>query len=161
MSATIFMNFSEKKIKGDVTAKGYEDWIDLSACSFSVNRACEYRAGSGGSRNAQPAQISTVSMSRGFDMSSGPLFEQALFGKGEKIKVSYMKSGEGGEGDLQPYLELEFEDCLLTSFTVDGINESISVAFTKMRLRQYTTGANNQRKAPMVVGYDMLTATRW
>ena len=82
----IYMNYNDKKIKGNVTAKGYEDWIDISSFQFGVGRGISMEVGQMANREATRPSLSEISLSKLMDGSSGGLFKESVSGA-EGVKV--------------------------------------------------------------------------
>ena len=61
-------------INGEVTAAGYEKWIDVGSLQFGVGRAISTPVGGGSKREAGHPSISEITLSKTFDNSSIELF---------------------------------------------------------------------------------------
>jgi len=74
MTMAIYMNYNGKKIKGNVTATGYEDWIELDSIQFGVGRGISMEVGNMANREATRPSLSEVVVTKMMDNASGGLF---------------------------------------------------------------------------------------
>ena len=153
----IYMQFPG--IEGPVTAKGYKGWIELESCQLGTNRNVKNPTVSGGNREASVPSVSEVVVTKVQDSASGGLFRAALIGTGKKVNIDFVKGKEA------PYLSLEMENTLISSYNVSGHGgsgndrpmESLSLNSTKI---SYTTKATASSKDPKAVkdkaGWDLV-----
>lgn len=76
----IYMNFNKNAPKGNVTAKGYEDWIEVDSFNFGVGRGISMEAGAMANREASRPSISEVTVTKRIDAASGGLFKASVSG---------------------------------------------------------------------------------
>ena len=149
----------EKKIKGDCTVKGHENWINLQSLELGVGRAIS-ASGSGKDRDTSTPSFSELTMSKGTDISSTELFAQAIYGKKicDKAVVHFLQTG--GAGADQIYMEIEIYEPIISSYSVSSggerPSESVSVNFTKVVVKysQFTEGGKTTKADPK--GYDLM-----
>ena len=60
----IYMNFNGNNPQGNVTAAGYENWIEVDSMSFGVGRSITMQAGAMSNREASRPSISEVTVTK-------------------------------------------------------------------------------------------------
>lgn len=137
----IYMNY--EGISGSVTAKGFEKNIELESCQIGQHRTTNSSTGNGANREASTPQISEIVITKSLDQSSNSLFRETLSGKGKKVKIVFVNTGN------VPYLTIELENVLISSYSVSGHGggasndrptESLSLNFTKITFTAGTEG---------------------
>jgi type VI secretion system secreted protein Hcp len=158
----IFMNFDNKKVKGNVTADGYDDWIDVNSLSFGVGRAISMEAGSMANREASRPSISEITFTKPMDSASSGLFAQSVAGDaGVKVIFNICQTGAK---KVEKYAEYELEDCIVSSYSISASEsgkpyETISLSFSKIMSDLAMTDKTNKNGTPVKVGYDLAKAT--
>lgn len=109
----IYVKF-EQEIKGTVTVKGHEDWIEFNSYSLSATRHIQVQ---GADRDVSHANISEFMLTKGADKTSPEFFIQALVGTAfTKATIVVMHaSGSGKNG--QRLLTIELEKPIVSSFS--------------------------------------------
>jgi len=154
----IYMKYGD--IKGSVTTKGYEEWIDLGSASLSVSREIRPVHGNAQSREAAAVHVSEVSISKEDDPSSADIFQEALTGTGKLIKIHFLQSkAAGGGATLQSFMEWELEGSLISNYGVGGgaggkPSESLSLSYVQISNKRIEYDKNNIRKDPKTVVYN-------
>ena len=153
----IFMNYNDLKIKGNVTAQGYENWIKLDSLQFGVGRGISMEAGNMSNREATRPSISEMTVTKIMDASSSGLFKESLTGTaGVKVVIDIVKTGSD---KIEKYVSYELEDVLVSSYSVsagDGApNEGISLSFAKITMSYTAADRKNAGGTPERVGYDL------
>jgi type VI secretion system secreted protein Hcp len=130
----IYMNWGNSvppKIKGDVTAVGHVDWIELSSAQYGMGR--NVTAPTGNSR--QPSSGPTISemvITKGNDSSSPSLFRESVNGEGTPVLIDFVKI----EASPVIYLQLKLTNVLISRAVVSGgggrATESLTLNFTKL-----------------------------
>src|SRR5262249_7714181 len=129
----IYMKFGSIKgsktpqIKGGVTAKGHEGWIELQWAQLGVHRNPSPVA------NREEPSVSEIVVTKDLDVSSTELFRASLWGKGTDVEIHFVKTD-----DPNPYLTIKLKNVLLSNFSVIGHGgvghsqpmESLSLNFT-------------------------------
>ncbi len=155
----IYMNI--EGIKGKVTAKGHEDWIDISSLQWGVGRAISSSIGSSADREASKPSISEVSVTKMMDISSPLIFTEACIGKGKVVKINLCTTGSD---QIQTYMEYTLEDCMISGYSVssggDRPSESISLSFTKMEMKFIPYDDSGKASSPIPAGYDLMKGTK-
>jgi type VI secretion system secreted protein Hcp len=150
------------KIKGNVTTKGFEGWIELSNIDFSAKRSITTRIGHQTDRETGIPRISEITLVKNVDKSSPYLFEALLNGTSmDKVTISVCKNGSNAKVSSQYILH----DVMVSYYEeqVDGASENggqdhVNLNFTKIEKRY--TPYDNQGNAQSAVstGYDLSTA---
>ncbi|HTQ43580.1 MAG TPA: type VI secretion system tube protein Hcp [Polyangiaceae bacterium] len=126
------------EIKGECQEAGHEGWINVDSVQFGVGRSVT-TTGGGGDRDTSNPSFSEVVFSRGSDKASPELFMQSIAGKSlGKAEVHFIQTG--GVDKKQVYLTYEFEEAIVTNYSIssggDRPSESFSINFTKVS-KQY------------------------
>ncbi|KAJ3062886.1 hypothetical protein HK102_008619 [Quaeritorhiza haematococci] len=130
----IFMKI--EGVKGSAVGK-YKDWIELHSAQLGSGRSVNSPTGRGANREASVPSLSEIVVTKSNDIASTQLFRLSLSGEGKKIVIHFVK--EDGKGAV-PYLALELENALISSYSVSGHGgaagdrpmESLSLNFTKI-----------------------------
>jgi len=156
---SIYLNIDG--IKGKVTAKGHEEWIDCSSVQWGVGRAISSAVGTSADREASKPSISEVSVTKLMDESTPSIFTEACVGKGKKVMIHLCTVGSD---QINTYMEYELEDCMISGYSMssggDRPSESISLSFTKMTMKFIPYGKDGKPESPLPAGYDMATGTK-
>ena len=114
----IYMNFNNKKIKGNVTAAGYEDWIELDSFSLGTGRGITMEVGNMANREASRPSISEVSVTKMMDNASGGLFKESLTGvEGVVVQIHIVQTGAK---QVEKFAAYELTDVLISSYSVSA-----------------------------------------
>ena len=157
----IYMNFNEKSPAGNVTAAGYEDWIEVDSMSFGVGRSISMQAGAMANREASRPSISEVTITKPLDAASGGLFKASVTGdSGVKVEIHVVQTGAE---KVEKYAVYKLEDVIMSSYSVSASaggapQESISLSFAKIEAVLTHADKTNKNTKNMKVGYDLTTA---
>lgn len=150
---SMYLNY--EGIKGEATAEGHEEWIDIHSLQWGVSRGLSATTGTNQNREATSTTISEVTFTKLTDDSTPYLFREACVGKGKEVKIHLTKTDD----TLQSYIEYTLRDVMISNYTVntDGERpiESISLSFTKMELRYIPHDDQNNIKTPVSQIYDI------
>lgn len=155
----IYMNYNDKKIKGNVTTEGYEDWIELDDFGFGVGRGISMEVGAMANREATRPSLSEVSLSKAMDASSGGLFKESVTGsEGVKVVIHLVQTGSS---TIQKYAEYTLENCMVSSYSVSAPGggaprESVHLSYGKLMSDLSNADKDNKNAASMKVGYDLV-----
>ena len=148
-------------INGKVTAKGHEEWVDVSSLQWGVGRAISSAVGTSADREASKPSISEVSITKMMDESSPLIFTEACVGKAKLVKIDLCTVGTD---QIDTYMSYELEDCMISGYSVssggDRPSESISFSFTKMTMKFIPYDKNGKPQSPLPAGYDMAAGTK-
>ncbi|MBU6955660.1 MULTISPECIES: Hcp family type VI secretion system effector [unclassified Hahella] len=154
----IYMNYDGLKVKGNVTAEGYKDWIRLDSFQFGVGRHITMEAGHMSNREATRPSISEISVSKLMDTASSGLFKESLTGTaGVKVLVDIVRT----QADkIEKYVSYEMEDVMVSSYSISAgaesaPAESISLSFSKVTMSYTAADKKHAGKTPERVGYDL------
>jgi type VI secretion system secreted protein Hcp len=160
----IYMKVPE--ILGDVTTKGWEQWIALDSCSLGCTRDVKPPSGKTQSREGGAVHVSDIQVSKGYDCSSSKLLQETLTSTGKIVKIQFLQSkGAGGGATLQTYLELELEGCMFSNWSMGGGGgdgggkpaESLTLNYAKISYKAIEYDRMNKAKDPLIVSYDVGT----
>jgi len=154
----IYLNYDG--IPGDVTAKGHEQWIDVSSLQWGVGRGITAASGSEADREGSTPSISEIVITKSNDSASPNLFRAscgtAPVGEGKTVKIDFCKTDVD---QPEPYLQFELENTLVSGWSMssggDRPTESVSLNFTKVTMTNTPMGDDNQTGTPDRPFYDL------
>ncbi len=158
----IYMNFNNKAPAGNVTASGYEDWIEVDNFNFGVARAVSMEPGAMANRESSRPSISEVTLSKALDAASGGLFKSAVTGdEGVDVEIHIVQTGAD---KVEKYATYKLTDCIISSYSVSAAaggapTEAISLSFSKVEADLAHADKTHKNSKNMRVGYDLTTAT--
>jgi type VI secretion system secreted protein Hcp len=151
----IYMNFDEKKIKGDVTTEGYTEWIELHSFQWGVGRGISTPVGSDSDRESSMPSVSEVTVTKDQDKATIELLKAALEGEGVKVVIDFVKTDKKPE----TFLTYELTDVLISGYSVssggDRPSESLSLNFTKIECKYTPMKSKNEKGDPKSVTYNI------
>jgi len=148
-------------IKGNVTAEGYKDHIDIQSMTFGVGRGISMDPGNLANREATRPSISEITVTKLMDNSTTSLFKESVTGSaGKKVKLKFVRTGADKVNEFMNY---ELEDCLVSGYNVSGNGDSqpietITLSFSKILINHTDNDHTNKAGSPARVGYDLSTA---
>ena len=157
----IFMNYNKLGIKGNVTAKGYEDWIDISSMQFGVGRAITMDVGNMSNREASRPSLSEVTITKTMDCASGPMLGQSVTGdSGVEVVIAVVATGAK---QVEEFCKYTLQDVLVSSYSISAAGDSApseSLSFSFSDIMCEVTGADktNKNGKNIKVGYNLVTA---
>ncbi|MBB5211387.1 Hcp family type VI secretion system effector [Microbulbifer hydrolyticus] len=158
----IYMNFNSNTPAGNVTAKGYENWIEVDSFSFGVGRGISMEAGAVANREATRPSLSEVTVTKRIDAASGGLFKSSVTGdEGVKVEIHVVQTGANS---VEKFAVYTLEDVLISSYSISASAggapaESISLSFAKIEADLAHADKTNKNPKNMRVGYDLTTAS--
>ena len=141
-------------IAGESKEAKHKDWIDVLSWSFGESRPVGPAAGSGG--GAGKVQMNDFNFVAATSKASPKLFLACATGQHMKeAKLSAVKAG----AMQQEYLSWTFADVLVTSYQTSGSDgdisvDSVSLAFSKVKVEYKAQKADGSLDAPVVAGWD-------
>jgi type VI secretion system secreted protein Hcp len=145
-------------IKGDVTAEGYADQIEVHSFHFGIHRQIGSPMGGNQDRESSPPSVSEVTISKSTDAASTGLFEAALYGEGKTVTLSFVKTDSG---QLETFLSYELDEVLISGYSMssggDNPSESVTLNFTKIIMKNTPTGSSNETGTVMPTGWNLGT----
>lgn len=157
----IYMNFNGTNPAGNVTAAGYENWIEVDSLSFGVGRSISMQAGSMANRESSRPSISEVTITKPLDAASGGLFKSSVTGdSGVTVEIHIVQTGAD---KVEKFAVYKLEDVILSSYSISANSgsaphESISLSFAKIEADLTHADKTNKNTKNMKVGYDLTTA---
>ncbi|MFV1982709.1 MAG: Hcp family type VI secretion system effector [Thiohalomonadales bacterium] len=150
-------------IKGNVTTKDHEDWIDVESIQWRVVRAINKSILSNSNWETSKTGISEVSITKLMDASSPLIFTEACEGKSQKTQIHLSNTNSSKPGKITTYMKYELEDCIVSSYSVSSEGEipteSITFSFTKMSMKFIPHDKSGKALSPIPAGYDMVTGS--
>ncbi len=131
----IYMNYDNLAIKGDATADGHKDWIELNSFQWGVGRGISSPTGGSKDRESSAPSISEISVTKAQDAATGKLLTEAYQGEGVKVVIDFCKTDSG---KLETYLTYELEDTMISGYSTssggDRPSESLSLNFVTVNV---------------------------
>jgi type VI secretion system secreted protein Hcp len=151
----IYVKFG--KIEGDVSAEGWEKWIEAGSFQFGAGRGISMSVGSGREREATKPSLSEVTVTKSMDKSSPYLFLEACVGKAtDKVVIDFVKTSAD---KLENYLKYTLYDALVSSYSAssggEDPSESVSIAYNKFEMKYFPRKKDNTLDSPVPAGYDL------
>jgi type VI secretion system secreted protein Hcp len=127
----IFVKYGS--LEGEVTATGYEKWVEVNSLQWGVGRGISAGVGGGSKREATAPSVSEVTMTKSMDGFSPLLLKEAIGGSAKDVKIDVTQTDDSGK-------HVAFQKYILTNTLVSGYSissggdrpsESFSLNFTK------------------------------
>ena len=157
----IYIDYNGKKIKGNVTAGGYEETIKVLSLHFGVGRGISMEPGNMANREATRPTVSEITFSKYADNSTPDLFKESVTGSaGVKVLIHFVQTGADA---VQEFMTYTLEQCLVSGYSIsadaDGDPmETITLSFAKVEVKYVDFDKDNKAKSPQIVGYNLETA---
>jgi type VI secretion system secreted protein Hcp len=131
----------DRKFRGEVTAKGYEGWIQLQSAQLGTNRNITTPTGRGTNREATAPATQEIVITKLQDSVSTALYKESLYGEGKLIVIAFVKE------DGTTSMTLVLQNTLISSYSVSGHGgvtdsrptESLSINFTNITFEMSPT----------------------
>ncbi len=122
-------------VKGEVTAEGHKDEMEVQSLSWGANRSVSNPHGTATNREGAVPMVSELNIARQMDKASLKLFEDVLYGTFKRESTFTMTTT--ASGSPVDYVQYILENSGLASYSVgagaDGVpQESMTISFTKM-----------------------------
>jgi type VI secretion system secreted protein Hcp len=156
----IYMKYGS--VNGSVTASGFEKWIELASFSWGVGRNLSTPTGASADREASAPSVSDIAITKQTDISSFKLLEEALWGQGQTVKISFTTTVQNKTDE---YLGFELTNTMISAYAPssggDRPTESLSLNFTKFQVKFKENDLSGAKLGgPATVGYDISTASK-
>ncbi len=120
-------------LDGEVTAKGYEKWMEVSSLQWGVGRGVSVGSGGGSKREATAPSVSEIVVTKTMDGISPLILKEAIGGKSTDVKIHMTQTDQSGKHiAYQKYL---LGSTLISGYSIssggDRPNESMSMNFAK------------------------------
>ena len=161
MAVDIFLKIPTPAVKGEVTAKGHEDSIQIDSFTFGVQQTGH--GSRGGGLGAGKAEFQDMNLVKLVDNSTPTLMQ--LCATGKHIPTATMTVRKAGDGQLDYYIVV-MSDVLITSVTNSGQfdgdlpHENVAINFSKIDFtykKQDKTGALG---GPVQFVYDLKLSSK-
>jgi len=151
-------------IKGESTAKGFENKIELYSFSWGASNPITIGPGSGGAAGSR-VSLSSFNFMKKTDVASPKLFQACCQGTHiPNVTVSMRK--QTGTGGQDAFLIYKFEEAFVESIQWSGSSggddtpsESVSLAFGKVTVEYKTQGKDGKLVAGTPVVWDVRTVS--
>ena len=159
----IYMKYDA--IKGDVSASGHEQWIELSSFKYDITRAISAQTGSKGDRETSAPTIGEVVITKRTDRATVGLLGEAYQGHGKKVQIDFCKTDKG---QVNAYAKWGLENVLISGYSfstaeatgpgAEHPRESISLNFTVVTFTEYGSDVTGKIGNPSTIAYDAAQA---
>ncbi|ALN74620.1 type VI secretion system tube protein Hcp [Aureimonas sp. AU20] len=144
-------------LEGNVTAVGFEKWIELNSFQWGVGRGIGSADGTSGVRESSAASVSEITVSKQLDKISHKMLEEALYGLPVKVEVAFTRTKKDGE---EEFLRYELSNTMTSGYSIssggDRPQETLSFNFTKVMMKNSVAKADNTGESQTTT-YDMST----
>lgn len=127
----IFMKYGD--VKGEVTAEGYKDWVELTSLQWGIGRGISAGVGGASKREASAPSVSEITVTKTMDGFSPEALKQAIGGEGVQVKIDITRTD--GPGTHQAFQKYILEGTMVSGYSLssggDRPSESLSLNFTK------------------------------
>jgi len=152
----IYLQYDGGSVKGDVTADGHQDWIELTSFQFGVGRGISSPTGGSKDRESSAPSVSEITVTKEQDAATGKLLTEAYQGKGVKAVIHLCKTDKG---KLETFMEYELEDTMISGYSIssggDRPTESLSLNFTTINCAPKVLDKDGNLSAGPKVKYDI------
>ena len=154
-------------IKGPVTTKGFEGWIECESFGWHIDRNIGDAARGSTSREHSEPQIHEITVTKRTDIASPKLFVESVAGKlNTKVDIKFTTT----DSPPQTYLTLKLENVGISGYTISSHGhgmggqpqmpeEQMTLNFTKVT-KTFTGHDPGLGGSPETVGYDKTTMTK-
>lgn len=149
-------------IKGNVTAAGHEDWINILSMSFGVGRGImSAKPGTVKDRESSIPSLSEIVVSKSMDETSPLLFIESCIGIAKTVLIHLCRTGD----QTQSYMEYTLGNVLISSYGMQGGSEGIpsekfSLNYDKIEMKYTPYDDSHKAGSPIPTGYDLKTAKK-
>lgn len=149
----IALNF-EKQIKGSSVLDNHQDWIDVLAISFGVNRSVQFKS-AGADRTTSVAHFSEVNLTRMVDIASADLFAQSISGESlGKATIDLIRSDTNTH---KTYMQIILHEPIITAYNISSgggetATETLTINFTKISVEYNEEGVDQSQQK----GWDLM-----
>jgi len=134
----------DKRFRGDVTAHGFEGWIELQSAQLGQLRRNSSPTGAGrGPTSIGERSVQEIVITKLQDSASTALFREAINGEGKLVVIAFVKDGKA-------YMTIVLQNTLIGSYSLSGSGgdgstspmESLSLNFAKITFDTSSTSPN-------------------
>jgi type VI secretion system secreted protein Hcp len=154
----IYMKYGD--LEGDVTADGYEGWIECSSLQFGVGRGISSPVGKSSDREASTPSVSEIVVTKRTDKTSPNFFQESVEGEGKTVEFHFTRTAAG---TIESYFEITINNTLISGYSLssagDAPSESLSLNFTKIEVKYIPINDDHSTGTPVPAGYDLAAGT--
>jgi type VI secretion system secreted protein Hcp len=147
-------------LEGEVTAKGYEKWIEVQSLQWGVGRGISMGSGGGSKREASAPSVSEITMTKTMDVADPLLLKEAVGGKAVDVKIDLTQTDN--KGTHIAYQKYILSGSLISGYSVssggDRPSASFSVNFSKFDSEYLNIDDKFGSKSTGHVIYDLAAA---
>jgi len=156
----IYVQIGKKdEIKGNVSAKGHENWIEVDSFQFGTARSIPMLVGKQTKREVSLPSFGEFSFTKAMDDSSPYLFQEATVGQSKTITVHVTKTGTTMAESVIEYI---LTAALLSSYSIagsgDDLSEVITLSYTKVEMKYVLWDESHKKSSQIPVAYDLAVA---
>lgn len=157
-------------IDGDVTAKGYEKWIQASSFIFGVSRNIQLaNPGKSANRESSKPSVSDIAVTKKMDKTSPLIFSESVGTNRNStissVQIHICKTGNS-QGSVEPAMEYTLSNVLVSSYNITSATgnsppmETITFNFDKIESKFIPYDEQNKQGSPIPAGYNIATAEK-
>ena len=143
-------------IKGDVTAEGHEDWIELNSFQWGVGRGISSPTGAAADRESAAPSVSEITVTKAADISSPDRSTRPCKGEGKTVQIDFCKTEKG---KLEVFTTYTLTNCMISGYSTssggDRPSESLTLNFTKFEYKNTDSKAEGAEGQPKTTTYDI------
>lgn len=152
-------------IDGNVTAKGYEKWIELDSLNFGVQRNINTKPGNVTDREATKPTVNELTVNKAMDKTSPNLFVEACVGKAKsKVEIHVCQTSDR----ISPYMQYTLSNVLISNYQVSAVNkadnaapmETANLNFDKIEMKYTPYDEKHNALSPIPAAYDLSSGTK-
>ncbi|MBU8543837.1 MULTISPECIES: Hcp family type VI secretion system effector [Roseomonadaceae] len=127
----IFIKYGD--LKGEATAEGYKDWMEVNSMQWGVGRGISSGVGGGSKREATAPSVSEIVVTKTMDAISPLMLKESIGGDAKTVKIEMTQTD--GAGKHVAYQKYILTNTLISGYSIssggDRPSESLSFNFTK------------------------------
>ena len=120
-------------LDGEVTAKGYEKWMEVNSLQWSVGRGLSVGSGGGSKRESTAPSVSEIVVTKTMDAISPLLLKEAIGGSSTDVNIHMTQTD--AKGTHIAYQKYILNGVLVSGYSIssggDRPNESFSMNFSR------------------------------
>jgi len=122
------------KLDGEVSATGYDKWVELHSFQWGVGRGISAGVGGKSKREASAPSISEITVTKTLDAFSPLALKDAIGGAGVEVKIELTRTDKSGKHHaFQKYI---LSETMISGYSLssggDRPSESLSLNFAKV-----------------------------
>lgn len=155
----IFMKYGS--LKGEVTAEGYQDWIECRTFELGVGRGISVGVAGASQRESTAPSVSEIRLTKGMSAVDGLLWKEALGGKAAEVHIHLTQTDDGGKHIA--YQKYILKDTLISGYSIKGSSSgfpdtNLSLNFGELTSEYIAIDSQFRTKTMGKVGYDIIKA---